>query len=412
MVELYRNCKRWFLSDFAERHPDIYQLARAELLFNASLLTIGVFVPLIAYMLANGLHAKTIPSVIGLGFVVVQMAIFRLTKSTWWAALFICSITTVIVCVNINFNSSEIHLIEPFWMIVIVVFAVFMMGVKWGILFCALLMTGFTFFVVNKLESNLRTVLDSIPSLKYFLVFEISAALFTLVYILSMFIRTTMRSERALRGVNADLGTQNQLVLRQNAEITVLLKEIHHRVKNNLQVINSLLRLQSDQLNDESRKVFDDAQYRIRAIGLMHERMYKSAEMSDIEPNAYFRELAQDLLRQHVTHQAVELTAIVGLGHWEQDRVIPLGLLLNELIANSVEHGQLGENGAITVDLRSEGQRILLRYTDNGRGFPDDFQKGFGLELIETLCEQLNGEMTLRRGAGKGVMYDFAFSLS
>jgi two-component sensor histidine kinase len=409
LVELYCNCKRWFLSGFAEEHPDSYQLARAELLFNASLLTIMVFLPLVIYMLVNGLHAKTIPSVIGLFFVVVQMAIFRITKSTWWSSLFICSITTVIVCANINFNDSEVHLIEPFWMIGIVVFAVFMLGVKWGVFFCVLLMTGFAFFVVNKLESNLRAVLDSIPSAKYFLVCEISAALFTLVYILSMFIRTTTRSEQALREVNTNLGSQNQLVRRQNAEITVLLKEIHHRVKNNLQVINSLLRLQSDQLDDSSRKVFDDAQYRIRAIGLIHERMYKSAELSDIEPNAYFRELMQDLLHQHVTHQSVRLTATVELGSWDPNTVIPLGLLLNELIANSVEHGQLGENGAIAIALQADGKRILLQYADNGRGFPDDFRKGFGLELIETLCEQLNGTMALRKD-GKGVAYDFTFS--
>jgi two-component sensor histidine kinase len=393
-MNLYDKCRKWIIGAYVDRNPDIYHQARAELLFNASFLVYLVCIPLVIYTLVNGMHEKTIPTVIGLVFVSIQLALFKKFQNTWWSSLFVCTATTAIVFVNINFNENEIHLVEPFWMIVIVDFALFMMGVKWGIFFCIVLMTGFTFFVVNKLESNLRYALDSITSVKYLLICEIAAAVFTLVYILSMFMRTANRSDRALREVNSNLGSQNQ----------------HHRVKNNLQVVNSLLRLQSGQLKDaRSRKVFEDAQYRIKAIALIHERMYKSVELSDIDTITYFKGLAKDLLRQNVTNQQIDLQVEVGLIDWNQDIVVPMGLLLNELIANSVEHGGLAENGLITVVLKADEKDVVLDYFDNGGGFADNYTTGFGLELIATLNEQLNGEMILDSAPGKGVMYRFRF---
>jgi len=309
-----------------------------------------------------------------------------------------------------NFNDKVIHVVEPFWMIVIVVYALFMMGVRWGIFFCMLLMTGFTVFLVTKIEDNLQFAVEHIAGRKYFLISEIAAAIFTLVYILSMFMRTSKRSYLALREVNDNLGTQNRLVKKQNNEITVLLKEIHHRVKNNLQVVNSLLRLQSSQIRDEeSLKVFADAQYRITAIALIHERMYKSLELSDIDPNTYFRELASDLLDQSMTNQDIALNINVDLPTWDQDKVVPVGLLLNELIANSVEHGEMLKDGMIDIALHGSHKEIILDYSDNGTGFSEKHTPGFGLELIETLNEQMNGDMSMETATGAGVKYRFRF---
>lgn len=407
---MYGTIRRWFIGDYLSEQHNIHNRARAELLFDASMLVFLICIPLTIYTVVAGLHGKTVPTLIGLLFVFVQLLLFKRYQNVWLSSFMLCMLTSVIVCININFNETTIHLVEPFWMIVIVVFAVFMMGVKWGVFFCMILMTGFTFFVVNSLQENLRTVLNSIPSIKYFLVIEIAAALFTLIYILSVFVSTTRKSEQALREGNEHLEVQNQLVNRQNTEITLLLKEIHHRVKNNLQVVNSLLRLQSDQIQDESsRNVFDDAQYRIKAIALIHERMYKSADLSDVSPSDYFRGLASDLLRQYSTGHIVELSVKVDLDEWNQDKVVPMGLLLNELIANSIEHGKLDFNGRITIHLVKTDDGCELIYSDNGCGFASDYQTGFGLELIDTLCAQLNGHMEQTGEPGKGVHYYFAF---
>lgn len=410
-MKLYHKCKDWLIGDYIAKQQDIYQQSKAILLFNVSFLVFIVMLPLLGYVLLSGLYGKMLPSLLGLVFVVLQVLLFKRYQNIWWSSFVLCVLTSLIVCVNINFNDEALHLVEPFWMIVIVVFAVFMIGVKWGAFICLILLSGFSFFVANKLESNLRDFLDLIPTIKYFLIAEIAGAMIVLIYILSIFVATTRKAEQALRTGNWLLEENNILVKKQNTEITVLLKEIHHRVKNNLQVVNSLLRLQSVQIRDEaSQRVFEDAQYRIKAIALIHERMYKSPDLSNIDCATYFKGLAEDLLRQNVVHEQIELKMEVDLTEWKQDVVVPLGLLLNELIANSVEHGQLGETGVITIRLIASGmERFTLAYTDNGVGFPDELAHGFGLELIETLCEQLNGKMELVNHPGHGVEYLFVF---
>lgn len=367
-------------------------------------------IPLLVYIVINGLYGKALPSLLGIGFICLQFIIFKRFRNIWWPAFILCLLVSLIVCFNINLNNETIHIVEPFWMIVIVVFAVFMIGVKWAIFISAVLMVGFSFFVVNKLESNLREFLHLIPSIKYFVIVEIAAALIVLIYILSFFVATTKRAEHALRTGNWLLEENNNLVKKQNSEITVLLKEIHHRVKNNLQVVNSLLRLQSVQIDDErSREVFDNAQHRIKAIALIHERMYKSPDLSNIDSEGYFRGLAEDLLRQSSVNENIRLEIKIQLATWKQDIVVPMGLLLNELIANSVEHGKLGDNGIITIELTDQPEGSLLVYSDNGIGFTEEPVAGFGLELIQTLCEQLNGKMERFNFPGKGLEYRFVF---
>jgi len=406
-----QKCRNWFIGEYISENQNINNQARAELLFNASALVFIILVPLSLFMFFTGVVGKIIPSVIGLVFVLCQLLLFKRFKNIWFSAFFLCSLTTLIVCININYNQTTNHLVEPFWMLVIVVFAVFMMGVRWGIYICLALLTGFSFFVVNHLQENLKVALESIPSTKYFIIIEIAAALLTLSYVLSMFVSTSRKSERALREGNKHLEKQNALVNKQNSEITILLKEIHHRVKNNLQVINSLLRLQSHQIKDEeSRNVFDDAQYRIKAIALIHEQMYQSSDLSNIDSTNYFIGLSKNLLKQHLTNYSVDLVIDVKLPTWHQDFVVPLGLLLNELIANSIKHGNLVDQGVITIQLTAEGRTIALSYSDNGCGFLNEYEKGFGLELIETLCAQLNGEMDLVSECGKGVSYKFVFT--
>lgn len=407
---MYGSLKRWFIGDYLSEQTNIHNRARAALLFDTSALVFTIAVPFLIVAVSFGYYGKLVPTSVGISIVLLQLLYFRKYKKLWISAFMICFLSSAILTCSINFNTSTIHLVEPFWMIVIVVFAVFMLGVRWGIFFCVFLMTGFAFFVVNSLQDNLRIVMESIPSIKYFLIVEIGSALLSLVYILSIFVTTTRKSERALREGNERLEARNELVNRQNSEITILLKEIHHRVKNNLQVINSLLRLQSDQITDEaSRNVFDDAQYRIRAIALIHEQMYKSADLSDIQPEHYFRGLAGDLLRQHVTNQSVRLQVTVAFSSWNHDKVVPLGLLLNELIANSVEHGKMGEAGEIRIRLEQKEAFLELEYADNGHGFGEEFRPGFGLELIETLTAQLNGRMERFSEKNSGVRYLFRF---
>ncbi len=357
-----------------------------------------------------GIYGKILPTFLGAVFVGIELFIFKWKKSIFSAAFFICTLVTAIVAVNINFNREVPHLVEPFWMIVIMVFTTFMLGARWGVLFFFALMVAFSFYVVNHLHNDLILLTEAPRSVHVFLIVEIGSVLVILIYMLSMFVVTYRKSERALLNLNRNLATNNQLVQDKNAEITILLKEIHHRVKNNLQVINSLLRLQSEQIHDEKAlEVFEDVQNRIKAIALIHERMYKAVELSDIDSNDYFMGLTHDLMRQNVTNQQIAFHVDVDLPQWNQDIVVPLGLLINELISNSVEHGCLNKDGKIYLGLSESNGQLRLSYRDNGTGFDQSKKTGFGLELIETLTAQLNGEMSLETGLNKGVHYEFHF---
>jgi PAS domain S-box-containing protein len=189
-------------------------------------------------------------------------------------------------------------------------------------------------------------------------------------------------------------------------EKEVLLREIHHRVKNNLQVISSLLSLQSESIGEgEAAAAFEDAQVRIRSMALIHEILYQSSNLAQVNLAAYTRRLAEELLRLVVETDEVWLRA---------EQAMPCGLILNELIANCVKHAfPDGRSGMVRVTLRTEAaSQVILSVGDSGVGFPPevDFRHtdSLGLQLICLLTEQLSGTITLDRSEGTRFTIRFA----
>jgi two-component system, sensor histidine kinase PdtaS len=195
------------------------------------------------------------------------------------------------------------------------------------------------------------------------------------------------------------LQKQNESIKKQKEEKEVLLKEIHHRVKNNLQVINSLIRLQCAYTDDqEALDLFDECQNRIISMALIHEKMYEAHDLSNINIQEYISELSQNLLRSYRLNKHVELDIDVRVKTLTLDTLIPLGLLLNELISNSLKHAftDQKEDGVITVKLdREPSGKFVLEIGDNGIGLPVDFAfnsaQTLGMELVVTLSSQLDG---------------------
>lgn len=196
------------------------------------------------------------------------------------------------------------------------------------------------------------------------------------------------------------LQRQNDSIKRQKEEKEVLLKEIHHRVKNNLQVINSLIRLQCAYTDDqEALELFDECQNRIISMALIHEKMYEAHNLSNINIQEYVTQLAQNLLRSYRLNQHISLDIEVNIEQLSLDTLVPLGLLLNEMISNSLKHAFKGrEEGVITVKLeRNKEGKFELTVGDNGVGLPGDFSfqsaHTLGMELIVTLTSQLDGKI-------------------
>jgi len=209
------------------------------------------------------------------------------------------------------------------------------------------------------------------------------------------------RTNRDKRKALEMLQKKNDNIIKQKEEKEVLLKEIHHRVKNNLQVINSLIRLQCAYTDDaEALELFDECQNRIISMALIHEKMYEAHDLSNINIKEYITQLSQNLLRSYRLNQRIDLKIDVKIEHLTLDTLVPLGLLLNEMISNSFKHAfKDRESGSITIKLdRMKNGLFYLEIGDDGVGLPKDFSfksaNTLGMELIVTLTSQLDGTIS------------------
>jgi PAS domain S-box-containing protein len=199
-------------------------------------------------------------------------------------------------------------------------------------------------------------------------------------------------------------------------EKVVLLKEIHHRVKNNLQVISSLLYLQAEKVRDQQlREILQDSQNRVKSMALIHEKLYQAKDLARVDLGEYIRNLVSYLLRAHSTQKADVRLHIhaedIFLGI---DTAMPCGLIINELVSNALKHAfPNGKPGEVHIDLNTEQNSLFcLKVWDNGIGFPAeiDFQNtsSLGLQLVNTLVQQLDGAIELHRNGRTQFTIHFA----
>jgi two-component sensor histidine kinase len=191
-------------------------------------------------------------------------------------------------------------------------------------------------------------------------------------------------------------------------EKELFFREAHHRIKNNLQIIASLLSLQASYIPDPLiREMFMDSQDRVRSIALIHEVLSQSGDMGEIDFAAYIRELASQLTHIY-SGESDRITLQLHLDDLLLDvnKATPCGLILNELLCNALKHAfPTGRGGEIRIDLKVDAARqVTLRVSDTGIGLPIELDflnaESLGLQLISTLTEQLEGTLTLDRGNG------------
>jgi len=200
-------------------------------------------------------------------------------------------------------------------------------------------------------------------------------------------------------------------------EKEVLLKEIHHRVKNNIQVISSLVGLQADVSTDETvREVLKDVTSRVRSMALVHEKLYQTADLSSIDLAEYAKSLLNYLWRAHSSAAtSVRLTLDLEPLSLPVDTAVPCGLILNELAGNALKHAFRGRSeGEVTVSLQGTPEgRVSLCLRDNGVGMPEELEwrqtSSLGLRLVQMLAGQLNA--TVEVSSHSGTEFTVSFSL-
>jgi PAS domain S-box-containing protein len=190
-------------------------------------------------------------------------------------------------------------------------------------------------------------------------------------------------------------------------EKEVLLREIHHRVKNNLQIIISLLYLQASKTeNPGFSEALMESQTRVRSMALIHEKLYQSDNLSSIDFEGYLKNLVANLMVSYgVDRSRVRINIAVADLPMTINTAIPLGLIMNELVSNALKYAfPEGSSGEVSIRGSMEGDTILLRVRDTGRGIPENFDwkhaESLGLNLVQMLIRQLKGTIDLSRNAG------------
>ncbi|MBN1612906.1 MAG: ATP-binding protein [Deltaproteobacteria bacterium] len=219
------------------------------------------------------------------------------------------------------------------------------------------------------------------------------------------------------RAVLADITKLKQAeaqVLASLREKETLLREIHHRVKNNLQVVSSLLSLQSVYLKDKRAiEIFDESRSRINTIAMVHTKLYQSKNLAAVDCADFIEDSADGLLQIYGGEAAAVKIRTDARGVFlDIDLAIPCGLILNELIANALKHAFPDKReGEIRIAMREDGGRYILTVTDNGAGFPDGINfrdtASLGLQLVDILVKQLQGRIALETNGGTAFVVSF-----
>ena len=250
-------------------------------------------------------------------------------------------------------------------------------------------------------KSNLQII--------YLIVLGIGAIVLLLVY---RNVRLKQKNNKKLAFINLQLENKNHLLDKRNEDNELLLKEIHHRVKNNLEVVSGLLALQSSQIDDQSTKdAMQESQNRVNSIGIVHQKLYQGVNLGAVEMKDYLLNLSESILDSFGATGKINLELAMEHLDLDIDTAVPLGLIINELITNTVKYAfPNDQNGTLTIKLEKQIEKNMLHLvvSDNGVGKSGNIQgTGFGGQLISLLTNQLNGTMTEENHDGTTVIFDF-----
>lgn len=369
---------------------------------------IFVFLSLFFFLLSSThfiFESKSLKTT-SLAFLMAIMTLISLkvTKRYNVAVLIVFLMGTAINQYTIYTALNVERIVDLLWILGVSVFVFYMLGSKYGIGSIVINFLGLigSIFYVPK-EIIIQTIQNQTFGVELAHVINIIVSTVITSYFIKKLIEYSQYTDQKLKEANQDL-------LQQRDEKIVMLQEIHHRVKNNLQIVSSLLRLQSSQFkNVEMTQQFQEAVNRVSSMALIHEKMYQTDDLSNVDIKNYLNSLIDDILRSSSFNSSIKFNIDSNINNFSLDSLVPLALIFNELITNSVKHAFKGkETGLINIVInKNSGINTTISYKDNGIGFKEENRENFGSVLIETFAEQLDGEYTVK--SNDGVEYFFTF---
>lgn len=375
---------------------------RIKLAYRMSIMFFIVF-----FTLTYAYYFDSIESCLTMGFGTL-LSLFCLfyvrLKKKYQLVFFLYSTLGVLVTsfALITFHET-IHLVDVLWMLAAVSLAFFSIGRTLGLILLIVSLIAITYFTFYSLNINIETVKPRSTYQQLTLVAEMVSGFGLNFYLFYLFTNLHRYSEQKLQEINQQLIEKNTKIQFQNDEKTTLVKEVHHRVKNNLQIVVSLLRLQSMEIdNNEMKQHFQESINRIMAMALIHQKLYQNDSLSQVKFADYASELVNTIIRTDTREREIEFIIHTDIDKVGLKSLIPIGLILNELVSNSLKHAFAEQQNKEIIELlvsKGESENWLsFIYKDNGRWkFREKERQSFGLVLVETLVEQLDGTITIEK---------------
>lgn len=257
-------------------------------------------------------------------------------------------------------------------------------------------------------EAAIQRIADEKARKNRLIISSLSGIIFSLFLISYLIYRSLVHKRRSQKV----LEEKNNIISTALSEKDILLREIHHRVKNNLQVISSLLSLQTRYTDDPHIALaIKSGKDRVKAMTLIHQNLYQRENLTGIQVDDYFEKLIKSLFQSYnISPDRISLQTDIDALNLDVETAVPMGLIANELITNSLKYAFPGERvGSIKVSLKEKGNKIILSVLDNGVGFSDKLgskKEGFGLELVDAFKQKLNADVSIESNDGTSVILE------
>lgn len=389
-------------------YPDETDQVKFKLIWNLTVIASAVLIILTSVFFFDPSDAKytyfagLIVSLAGLTYLII-------TKRFFEVYIFYAIAGTLVLQIDSNLTLDTPHLANFFWVLLVTIMTVFGCNLRVASLFLFVNLIGIIIYSQLSLNNHYE-IMNGVSNINSFAIALELVAIFSIIsYVVFLFVKTRKMAEQKLIEANKALEAQNREIIKRDEEKTILVKEIHHRVKNNLQIIISLLRLQMSEIrNSEAKNHFSEAINRVMVMSSIHQKLYQENNLTDFDLEDYIREIALELKNFFKEDDDITISVDVDYKKIDIKTIVPVGLLLNELLSNSFKYAfNTIEKGIIDISIQNEGDYFKMMYSDNGIWKDQNKdESSFGLELIQILTEQLNGTKS-RDITDKGTFYTF-----
>ena len=385
------------------KSKNYYDIARFSLTWNINSILM-VLLPILAFFLYRLNADAAFSTVIGFLCCVIILFLLQRTRLHYAGAIFFSIIGTLLCQYTLNFYPEAHHFVDVLWITVVILYTYFTLEKLIGRIVLVANAIGVSYFLLFGLNKSLSLIDQLNQSDIIVLIINYVVCSTLVAYVVTQFIKTSYYAENKYIELNKELQNKND-------EKAILLKEIHHRVKNNLQVVTSLLRLQSNDIDDPKHlALYKESIGRVAAMALIHEKIYQSPDLTVIDLEQYTKSLAADLINSYAISTDVELIIKSNMHNFSLKSLVPLALIFNELISNSLKHGFKNRStGMIIISIRDAKSVLLVDYSDNGEWIDNNGENSLGTDLIDSLTEQLTGSYKLDTIQGTSYKFEFVY---